>query len=471
MPADGSYQVLARVFDAAGNSRDSSKRTVTIDNTAPTGSITAPAANANLRGTVTVTANSADAASGVQSAAIQRSPALLDTWTTIVTDTSSPYTTSWNTTGVADGLYDLRVITTDNAGSTFTSPLVQVRVDNTAPTITPAISGTLGDNGWYVSNVTLSWSVTDSGSGLASTTGCSTTNVTTDTTGTDYSCSATDNAGNNASDTQTIKRDTSTPTLTSMDMRDNDGDGRVDRVVATFDESLASYSAGTGPWTLTNVPSGGSLSSVSVSGATATLTISEGSGAKETAVGSFRVALATDSNGIRDAAGDRGTFVATAPTDDASPVPVEVQLFNKPGGSNGKAEQGDYFTVEYSERLSVASICSTWSNDSNDQSRTFTVTMQNNGSSDYLEFGSPCGNIGELDTNRNYVSSDRTFSNSTAARDVSERTLRVTLGSPSGSTSSGQSSTSPTYDPDADLEDTAGNAMSSTDFTGTSSRF
>jgi hypothetical protein len=471
MPANGSYQVLARVFDAAGNSRDSSKATVTIDTTAPTGSITTPAANANLRGTVTVTANSADVGSAVASASIQRSPALLDTWTTIITDTTSPYTTSWNTTAVSDGLYDLRVVTTDNAGNTFTSPLVQVRVDNTAPSVTPNITGTLGDNGWYVSDVTLSWSVSDAGSGIASTTGCSTTSITTDTTGTNYTCSATDNAGNGASDTETIKRDTGAPALSSMDMRDNDGDGRVDRVVVAFDETLETYTAGTAPWTLTNVPSGGSLSSVSVSGSTATLTITEGGGAKETAVGSFTTALASHANGIRDDAGNRASFAATAPNDDAAPVPVSVQLFNKSGGTNGKAEQGDYFTVVYSERLSVASVCSTWSNDANDQSRTFTVTMQNNSSSDYLEFGSPCGTVGELDTNRNYVSSDRTFSNSTAAWDVSERTLRVTLGSPSGSTSSGISATAPTYDPDANLADPAGNNMSSTDFTGTSSRF
>jgi hypothetical protein len=407
----------------------------------------------------------------VASASFQRSPALTDTWTTIAGDTSSPYSASWNTTGVADGLYDLRVVTTDGAGNTFTSPLVQVRVDNTAPTITPTITGTLGDNGWYVSNVDLSWSVTDSGSGIATSTGCSAQSITTDTTGTDYTCSATDNAGNSASDTETIKRDTSTPAMTAMEMRDNDGDGRVDRVVVTFDQSLASYSGGTSPWTLVNVPSGGSLSSVSVSGSTATLTVNEGAGNKETAVGSFTVALATDADGIRDSAGNLASFAATSPTDDAAPVPVSVQLFNKSGGTAGKAQEDDYFTVVFSERLSVDSICSTWSGDSSDQSRTLTVTMQNSGSSDYLEFGSPCGNIGDLDTNRNYVGGDRNFSSSTATWDVSARTLRVTLGDPSGSTNSGQSSNSPTYDPDTDLEDPAGNNMAGTNFNGTSSRF
>jgi hypothetical protein len=472
MPANGSYQVLARVFDAAGNSRDSSKQTVTIDTTAPTGSLTAPAANANLRGSVTVSSNSADVGSAVASAAFQRSPALLDTWTTIATDTTSPYSTSWNTTSVTDGLYDLRVVTTDSAGNTFTSPLVSVRVDNTAPVITPTITGTLGNNGWYVSNVDLSWAVTDSGSGIASSTGCGATSITADTTGTNYTCSATDNAGNNASNLQTIKRDTSTPTMTGMDMRDNDGDGRIDRVVVTFNQTLEPYTAGTAPWTLANVPSGGTLSSVSVSGSTATLTITEGAGAKETAVGFFTVALAANADGIRDDAGNLASYAATLPTDDASPVPVTTVLNNKSGGTLGKIEQGDYVTLTYSEPLAVSSTCTTWSNDANNQTiGTVTVTLTNNSSSDYLTLGSPCANVGTIDTNRNYTSSTRTFSNSTVAWNVASKQLTITLGSMSSSVNTGVSATAPTYTPTTSLRDPVSNTMAGSAFTGTSSRF
>ena len=136
-PADGTYRVLARVFDAAGNQLDSAIQTVTIDNTNPTGAVTAPAAAANVRGaSVSVTSNSADGGSGVANALFQRSPAGAGTWTTIgAADTSSPYGVTWDTTAVTDGLYDLRVITTDNAGNTFTSTTVtNVRVDNTNPT-------------------------------------------------------------------------------------------------------------------------------------------------------------------------------------------------------------------------------------------------------------------------------------------------------------------------------------------------
>ena len=56
----------------------------------------------------------------------QRSPAGAGSWTN--------QAATWNTTLLSDGLYDLRVVTTDNAGGSFTSPTITVRVDNTAPT-------------------------------------------------------------------------------------------------------------------------------------------------------------------------------------------------------------------------------------------------------------------------------------------------------------------------------------------------
>ena len=81
---------------------------------------------ANVRGTIALTSNSADAGSGVATVQFQRSPAGAGTWTN--------QAASWNTTLQADGQYDLRVVTTDNAGNAFTSATVTVRVDNTLPT-------------------------------------------------------------------------------------------------------------------------------------------------------------------------------------------------------------------------------------------------------------------------------------------------------------------------------------------------
>jgi large repetitive protein len=165
--ADGLYDLRVLTTDNAGNTFTSALVTVRVDNTDPTGSLTTPSAGANLRGSaVTVSSDSADSGSGVTNAQFQRSPAGAGTWATIATDSSSPYSVSWDTTAVADGLYDLRVVTTDNAGNSFASALVTVRVDNTDP----AGSLTAPDDGADVSGnaVAVSSDSADSGSGVAS---------------------------------------------------------------------------------------------------------------------------------------------------------------------------------------------------------------------------------------------------------------------------------------------------------------
>lgn len=128
---DGSAQTISYwSVDNAGNTETTNTTAaLKIDTVAPTGSITAPAANANVSGSaVTVTSNSADALSGVASAQFEYSVHSANSWTTIGTDTSSPYTVSWNTTSLTPGSYDLRVITTDVSGNSTTSAIVTVTV-------------------------------------------------------------------------------------------------------------------------------------------------------------------------------------------------------------------------------------------------------------------------------------------------------------------------------------------------------
>lgn len=86
--------------------------------------------------------------------------------------------------------------------------------DVTAPTIgTPVITGTLGNNGWYTSDVTITWPVSDNESGIASSTGCSVA-LTSNTAGESFTCSATNGAGLTAtSEAVTIKRDATVPAV------------------------------------------------------------------------------------------------------------------------------------------------------------------------------------------------------------------------------------------------------------------
>ncbi len=138
------------------------------------------------------------------------------------------------------------------------------------------------------------------------------------------------------------------PKLQTMQMRDVNGNGKVDQVTVVFDDTLATYTAGIASWTLTNVPSAGSLASVVVAGNTATLTITEGLGAANTAVGTFRVALSANPIGIRDVYGHMSSFAATAPADSAAPAPLLLTM--KDTVANGKV---DRVTMSFSEPLAT----------------------------------------------------------------------------------------------------------------------
>jgi hypothetical protein len=121
----------------------------------------------------------------------------------------------------AAGTYPIPAVTvTDSSGDynvNSTSFTLQVNnpapSDTTAPVIEPTIVGTLGNNGWYTSDVSLSWTITDSESAWSST-GCGTVNITTDQQATSYTCSAT-SAGGTSSKTVSIKRDATAPSVTA----------------------------------------------------------------------------------------------------------------------------------------------------------------------------------------------------------------------------------------------------------------
>lgn len=84
-------------------------------------------------------------------------------------------------------------------------------LDSTPPVITPTVTGTLGLNGWYVSNVSVSWSVTDPESGVASSSGCTPVTLSSNTAGTTLTCSATNGVGLSSSYPITIQIDQSAP--------------------------------------------------------------------------------------------------------------------------------------------------------------------------------------------------------------------------------------------------------------------
>ncbi|MEZ4363463.1 MAG: S8 family serine peptidase [Kofleriaceae bacterium] len=84
-------------------------------NVPPTVSITAPAAGATVSGTVTVSATAADSDGTVASVRFN-----LPDGSTVV-DSTAPYSTTWNSTTVANGAATISVTATDNAGATATA--------------------------------------------------------------------------------------------------------------------------------------------------------------------------------------------------------------------------------------------------------------------------------------------------------------------------------------------------------------
>ena len=70
-----------------------------------------------------------------------------------------------NVTLISDGVYALNFRATDNAGNTVTASKA-VSIDTSTPTLNVNVSGTLGANGWYVSQAVVSASATDSLSGV-----------------------------------------------------------------------------------------------------------------------------------------------------------------------------------------------------------------------------------------------------------------------------------------------------------------
>ena len=111
---------------------------------------------AYLRGTVALSANATDTGgTGVASVTFERSPAGTSTWSSIPA--------SWDTTGTANGLYDLRVVAMDNAGNSSSSPALTSRwVDNLKPTVS------VDDPGPVTGTVTLGATANDAHSGVTS---------------------------------------------------------------------------------------------------------------------------------------------------------------------------------------------------------------------------------------------------------------------------------------------------------------
>jgi len=159
----------------------------------------------------------------------------------------------------------------------------ELNPDVTAPVIEAQVSGTLGSNGYYRSDVTVTWTVTDAES-AATTSGCDAQSVVQDTAGVTFTCSA-ESEGGTATQSVTIKRDATAPEITvpgTVTAQATGATGAVATYVATVLDLLD------GTPSLSCAPASGSM--FPVGSTTVACTASDAAG--NTASASFTVTVA-----------------------------------------------------------------------------------------------------------------------------------------------------------------------------------
>jgi hypothetical protein len=168
-PADGTYTIFAKGSDNATNTADSSSIVVTIDNSAPTATITSPGTGqtyraATLSSLSTISGTASDSGgSGLAAVSVSIQSANGNYWTGGAWQAASTWiaatgTGSWNAgvgtlTGDGDGTYTITSDATDGSGNTGTATRSFV-YDSTAPTMSSVTSSTA--NGSYKAGASIS---------------------------------------------------------------------------------------------------------------------------------------------------------------------------------------------------------------------------------------------------------------------------------------------------------------------------
>ncbi len=155
----GSVDVVVTVTDQQGATAGVSyKVVVTGTPTVTLDPVTDPA-----RGTITLSATATTPSGTITSVKFQYAVADSAVYTDICTDTTAPYSCSWDTTKVATTVWDVRALLTTSTGATATNVVASMQVDNVAPTVS------LADPGSPMSGtVTLTATATDADSGVSS---------------------------------------------------------------------------------------------------------------------------------------------------------------------------------------------------------------------------------------------------------------------------------------------------------------
>ncbi|MCA9342858.1 hypothetical protein KC950_02495 [Candidatus Saccharibacteria bacterium] len=160
----GAHTIQSRARDSYGNTGSSQIINVTVaDKTAPNVTLTAPSNNAVLKGNATLSANASDNAGGTGLAKVE----FYVQDTLVSTDTTSPYSVSWNSTSVTDGNYTVYAKAYDKASpaNTKTTNQITVSVDNTDDE-PPTAPGNFRSTSSALDSITLAWNASTDNAGV-----------------------------------------------------------------------------------------------------------------------------------------------------------------------------------------------------------------------------------------------------------------------------------------------------------------
>ncbi len=161
---DGVHTVTQTATDNAGNTR-SATISIKVDTVAPQISAI------NTTGTSGSNPSTGSGQSGWYISPLQLSASASDATSGLASlkiNVDGNWSAFSGSRTLSDGLHTVQFQAIDNAGNVTTTATQTYKVDATPPTLATALSGTQGDNGWFISTVTASATAMDAGSGIAS---------------------------------------------------------------------------------------------------------------------------------------------------------------------------------------------------------------------------------------------------------------------------------------------------------------
>lgn len=235
---------------------------VKIDRTAPTTGISGTS-NSWSNGKVTVSLSAGDNLSGVATTEYSIDGGAVQSGTSV--------------TLAADGAHTVTFRSTDMAGNVETDQVAHVRIDQTAPTIGHTFTPlSYTDGTWVNQNVTVTFTCADQGGSNVA--GCTTPQTANAEGSTTLIGTATDGAGNSATDQASVRIDKTAPTITALVTGDKNDAGWYNHDVTvsyTANDALSGVSGAPAPKTLgEGANQGASASATDAAGNTASASVS-----------------------------------------------------------------------------------------------------------------------------------------------------------------------------------------------------